>query len=147
MWILRCSLLASLVGCCGLLIAADEPANPAPKPKVVFADKDAIQADEQRPWNEDKKAQYLEKLKKFRAEKGKDGGTPGEGPGDAAGKLGRLKQLKGGGGEPLDKTKFQEKEWKIGEDVRKAYIYAPPVKEGDKKSQKRPLVFAFHGHG
>jgi polyhydroxybutyrate depolymerase len=145
MWILRCSLLASLVGCCGLLIAADEPATPAPKPKVVFADKDAIQADEPRPGNEDRKAKFLERLKKSRSEK--DGEGSGEGPGDAGGKLGRLKQLKGGRGEPLDKTKFQEKEWKIGEDVRKAYIYAPPVKEGDKKSQKRPLVFAFHGHG
>ena len=35
------------------------------------------------------------------------------------------------------------KEWKIGEDVRQALIYAPSTA----KEKSAPLVFAFHGHG
>jgi len=33
-------------------------------------------------------------------------------------------------------------EWKVGDQTRTALVYLPP-----KSDRKRPVVFAFHGHG
>jgi polyhydroxybutyrate depolymerase len=54
-----------------------------------------------------------------------------------------LKQLreKLGGANP-DTSKLQRLTWKIGDDTREALVYSPP-----RTGKKRPVVFAFHGHG
>jgi polyhydroxybutyrate depolymerase len=135
---LRLTYIAMLVACCALLVNADEPrpakGAPTESPKVESGSKD----DDAKPG----KGRFAEILKKL---KSKDAPTEkGDAPAGPEGKLGgRLGKLKGQG-EPLDMTKFKKVPWTVGEDTREAIVYAPPAKD---KSEKRPLVFAFHGHG
>ncbi len=45
---------------------------------------------------------------------------------------------------PADATALKEHTWKVGNDTREALVYVPAEA---KAGEKRPLIFAFHGHG
>lgn len=132
----RIAWLGSLLGCC-LLVSSVEPAAQAADPNPE------VKKTESAGELEGKRGQLMERLKQLKEMKKGEGGTPGgaEGKGKLAD---MLKQLKGKNREPLDLNKFKRTTWKVGEETREALIYAPPVKD---PKEKRPVVFAFHGHG
>ena len=45
---------------------------------------------------------------------------------------------------PADSSALKKLTWKVGGDTREALVYVPTE---TKPGEKRPLVFAFHGHG
>jgi len=119
------------------LVRAGEPDAPDAAPAVKKAE----------PANglEGKRGQFAEKLKQLKEMKKGAGGTPAEGESGKGRFADMLKQFKGKQNrEPLDPNKFKRTSWKVGEETREALIYAPPAKDA---KDKRPVVFAFHGHG